>query len=743
MRVVTLLAVGLVAFAAEASGPTLAVDLADVSTDAGVLLRVHGSVGDGSLGVPVAGGGDLDGDRFVDYAFASMRASPPGRPGAGIVYLVFGDGAIVGAIDTALPSPDLLVSRGETELETAGSELWMDDVTGDGLADLLIARQNHAPDLARPGAGALSILAGGSQVRAHAAGLTPLDLAEPPTGMTVTTLVGAAPVDRLGMWLRTGDVTGDGIPDIVVSADQEDGDGETDRGSVYVIRGGSHLAMTRKIDLAAFGTTALAGHLLRITPPLGSTEFHFGATCQIADLDGNGTAEVLASAALARGGGIIRAAGAPAGSAHGVVGSENGTLFIVWDDNFTGDPWPAGKTIDLDVPAGGLTVIDGGSLNVRFGEEIVGGDDYDDDGRADLFVGDIVGNLTGTLPNSGSGHVLYDAAQLKGLAFDMDAPSVGVVTTTFLGGAAGDIAADTAIRGDFDGDGTSDLAFSSPHASPLGRARAGSLHVFFGQRGPWPALIDLAPGALPDPSFVRSTVVYGAHGTVGTDIGDTLCYSAAGADVDGDGRGDLVANEMVGNGLGPDTEDVGNLVVLSGRLVSGPASLCGATPHASCRQPGRARLALLAGSDPELDRLSWMWQRGEETPLDALGSPLSSSTTYGLCLYDTSAAAQPRADVGVAGGAGWIAAGPNGFRYDSATGAPFGVRKIKIKAGTSGRPRIVVKGEGSALGLASLPLTFPVTVQLVVDDDTSFECWEANFSSAKRNEASRVTAVSP
>jgi hypothetical protein len=200
---------------------------------------------------------------------------------------------------------------------------------------------------------------------------------------------------------------------------------------------------------------------------------------------------------------------------------------------------------------------------------------------------------------------------------------------------------------------------------------------------------------------------------------------------------------MVGNGLGPDTEDVGNLVVLSGRLVSGPASLCGATPRASCRQPGRARLELLAGSDPERDRLSWMWQRGEETPLGALGSPLSSSTTYGLCLYDTSVAAQPRADLGVAGGIGWKAAGPNGFRYDSATGAPFGVRKLNIKAGTPGRPRIVVKGEGSALGLTSLPLAFPVTVQLVVDDDASVECWESDFSSAKRNEAGRVIAVSP
>jgi hypothetical protein len=38
-----------------------------------------------------------------------------------------------------------------------------------------------------------------------------------------------------------------------------------------------------------------------------------------------------------------------------------------------------------------------------------------------------------------------------------------------------------------------------------------------------------------------------------------------------------------------------------------------------------------------------MWQRGEETPLGALGSPLSSSTTYGLCLYDTSVAAQTAA----------------------------------------------------------------------------------------------------
>ncbi|NIS34891.1 MAG: hypothetical protein GWN79_21355, partial [Actinobacteria bacterium] len=40
-------------------------------------------------------------------------------------------------------------------------------------------------------------------------------------------------------------------------------------------------------------------------------------------------------------------------------------------------------------PPGSHTVLYGGADNRKFGEELAGGGDYDADGRADLFVGDL------------------------------------------------------------------------------------------------------------------------------------------------------------------------------------------------------------------------------------------------------------------------------------------------------------------------------------------------------------------
>lgn len=549
--------------------PGLLVDLADLPDEAGGLLRLHGSTGSGSAGVPVAGGLDCDGDGLGDYAMASMRASPLGRSGAGIVYLALGDGSVRGHLDTAVPQPRILAIYGDGPSEATGSELWMDDVTGDGVGDLLIARQNLSPP-GRIGAGGLTVLVGGPELRAFAEGLAPLDLRDPHPSLRLTTLVGAAPFQRLGIWMRTGDVTGDGIADIAVGADQTGTPAEPHHGAVWVVRGGPHLARGGVIDLAEPGGTPLVGHLARVLPPPGSRHHHFGATCQVADLDGNGRAELLAAATLNRAGAALRAAGAPPGQAHARGGSAHGTLYIAWDDNFPGEPWPPGFSFGMDAPPGRRSIVDGGLRNRNFGEEILGGLDYDADGAADLFVGDIVGD--GTLaqdrPGSGSGHVFYDAAGLAGLAFDLDAPPPGLLTTTILGAAPGDIASDTAAHGDFDGDGIADLAASAPHASPPGRPDAGILYVFHGRPGPWPALVDLAPGSLPPAEELWTAVLYGANGRSGFDAGDMLAYSAAAGDLDGDGRIDIVTNEMLGNGLAPGAIDVGNLIVLGGELLT-------------------------------------------------------------------------------------------------------------------------------------------------------------------------------
>jgi len=551
---------------AHADGPSHAVDIAELGS--AVLLRVFGATEDGGeKGVPVAGGFDMDGDGHRDFAFASMRASPLGRSGAGELFLIFGDGTLAGSLDAAVPDARILRIIGDVAQEAAGSEIWMDDVTGDGLGDLLIARQNFTPDAARIGAGALSIVVGGAVLRTLAELGTVIDLRAPPVELTIATVIGAAETERLGIWTRSGDVTGDGVADVAVGADQQSSATEHHRGAVYLLRGGAHLAASQTIDLAAFGSESfpLAAHVARLRPPAGATEFHFGATCQLADLDGNGRAELFAAAALARVGALIVADAAPAGSAHASGGSAGGTVYIAWDENFAGASW-AGLDLSIGEPGVVSTSIHGGLANKRFGEEIVGGRDFDGDGEADLFVGDLIGNLPNRPANSGVGHLLSGVAGLRGASFAIDAPPEALAVTTFAGAISNEIAADTAIDGDFDADGRADLAVSSPHAYPFGRVEAGTMHVFSGRDGAWPALVDLADGALPPASSLRVTQVFGAQGAIQFDRGDTLAYSAAAGDLDGDGKTDLILNEMLGNGTL--VNDAGNLIVVSGALLA-------------------------------------------------------------------------------------------------------------------------------------------------------------------------------
>jgi len=574
----------LVARPADAQTPV--VDLVAVPPGTEGLYRLRGDAGVGTFGVPVAGGLDVDGDGHADVAMAAQRASPFGRTLAGEVYLVFGDGTLAADEDSGEALPHVLVIAGEGAQEHAGSELWMDDVTGDGLADLLVARQNYSELGGRVGAGALTIVAGGPVLAQLASDLEVLDLADPPEGVALTTLVGRAALDRLGIWMRTGDVTGDGVADLAVAADQAS---ETDvhGGEVYVVRGGPHLAGAGLVDLADLGSTALAGQILRVTADPGTAHQHFGGTVQIGDLDGDGVGELLVAATINRVGAQQRAAGQPIGSAHASGGLPDGVVFIVWDEAFatSGGPpaWPAGLSFAVSDAPGDVTAIRGTRRNTSFGEELIAGGDFDLDGALDLFVGDLIGDLTGgTRPASGMGEVIYDAARHRGRSIDLESPPADYEATRILGAAAGDIAADTAALGDFDGDGRLDLAFSAPDADPLGRVDAGRLWVLPARGQRWPEVLDLAD---PLPASLQAVEVRGAFGALGSDEGDTLAYSAAAGDVDGDGRDDLIVNEMRGRGVDANDEDAGNLLVLGATLLPAPG------PGASLA----AALAALAG----------------------------------------------------------------------------------------------------------------------------------------------------
>jgi hypothetical protein len=561
-----------------AAAPSLVLDLRTQSPAPSVLTRIHGRglENDGTFGVPVAGGYDCDGDGHMDYAFAQMLGDPFGRQNAGEVTLVFGDGTIGATIDSSIPQSGVLRIAVSQNNETTGDEIWMDDVDGDGLGDLLIGRQNYSPTPARPGAGALTIIFGNPQLRTLAESLSYLDLRNPPAGIKTITLWGVSAYDRLGIWMRTGDITGDGVSDILVGADEVDGAGlsiSDNRGAAYIIRGGDYLnSSPPTIDLADFGSggfpAVVNGHLAQIDPPAASFNYHFGGTVQLADLDGNNRMEVLVAATLSRAGANLRLPNAPQSTGEGSGGSIDGTLFIVWDENFPPSKWPDGYRFSANSPPlGNFTRIDGDRDFSNFGEEVIGGSDFSGDGFADLFVGDLIAGPDGR-NSAGIGYVIYNAANLRGLSFRIDAPPLGIFVTTVFGPRSGSISSDTVAQGDFDGDGIADLAIGNPGDTPVSRIKAGSVHIFYGQPGGWPELVNLRPDTnglpevFPGPETMRIAEIRGANGTTISNSGDTLNYSGASADIDKDGLTDLIINEMVGDGT--TTLDVGNMLIISG-----------------------------------------------------------------------------------------------------------------------------------------------------------------------------------
>ncbi len=122
---------------AQADPPSAVIDIAKLTTINGTFERVSGAFGDGHFGVPVAGGYDVNNDGLTDG-----KRQPFRRNDAGQVYLILGDGTIDGSLEIGQSDHRIIRIYGDGNQENTGSEVWMDDVTGDGLGDLLIARQN-------------------------------------------------------------------------------------------------------------------------------------------------------------------------------------------------------------------------------------------------------------------------------------------------------------------------------------------------------------------------------------------------------------------------------------------------------------------------------------------------------------------------------------------------------------------------------------------------------------------------
>lgn len=176
---------------------------------------------------------------------------------------------------------------------------------------------------------------------------------------------------------------------------------------------------------------------------------------------------------------------------------------------------------------------------------------------------------------------------------------------------------------------------------------------------------------------------------------------------------------------------------------------CGKAPRTGCRAAPSSTLIIKKNAlNPLKDVVLWRWLRGEATNPADFGDPITGTTTYKLCLFDTSAEVPSLVmSAGVPAGGTcsgqpcWRQTRGGGLVYRDKTGSANGYMQVVLKPGVEQRARVVVKAGGPRLPFPPIPLRqqSTVIVQFVNDEG---ECWGKEYRvPAVRNDQILFKAV--
>lgn len=343
------------------------IDLAETSAD----LTLLGDDDSSFFGDSLAST-DVNADGVVDIIVGATFARRPAgsqRAGvqAGAVYVTFGSSDLIGVRDMARNQYDVAI-YGEEEFDEVGDNVATGDVNGDGQGDIIItAEAADGPSNARPVAAEVYVIYGSPDLTGV------LDVAE---GHQDVTIYGAEDSDTIGFNIATGDINGDGVDDILMTARLADGPGNGigEAGEIHIVLGGDSLP--RSIDLAAGESDVNI---------FGSDNGdRLGASLGTIDLDGNGRDELLTGTGFGDGPDNSRA--------------EGGEVYVLNASGLHGEVNVLATPIEL--------AIYGAQPGDRLGAAVTAGD-LDGDGAPELIILAINGDgPNGTRPDAGQIYIL-------------------------------------------------------------------------------------------------------------------------------------------------------------------------------------------------------------------------------------------------------------------------------------------------------------------------------------------------